>query len=623
MSNASDFVIENGVLKRYVGKGGNVVIPDGVVEIGGYAFANLKTLPDGRRWISQNNIFSSVIMPASVEHIGAGAFAECTTLSKVVFSSGLKIIDDYAFERCHSLGEIILPATLERIGKSAFFGHMSTKILEIHSENLSLPEGKLSIFQYAPYATLDYILFAPHLSFSVLKDHGLAEQAAKTFLKRHSEYDADIAKEYLDYISNQRKKLLPIALENDDVELLQKLTEAKKITEKNFVTNYLLPAKQCGAEKCEAFLESIFGKQKTENATVNPLWDGKHFSIDGKKLIKCPETFEDTTYFVPEGTIEIGEKAFFMPSVQCIILPESVTTIRDWAFVAKGGKPLFIKLPDGVKKLPANAFVGGFFSEDDGLPDSTKYYYIATTNKSFLDLLSKSSYAKGERFPVYLGGPLDDAPQKIKSFVMKGFLYACEHKFADLSQWKDSYAAHIKRNEDTYIQQAKKNMYLLRWMVDEQVLSQKGVQALLPQVNRRKNPEAIAALLDYQEKRFGNNRKNEELILPEFDSASQKKQKIQPCGIGEEKVDGIKGMTFVATGEMVHFGQIDEYTGAHDLSDLKKFIEAHGGFLRSAVSSKTDYLICNDPSSTTTKTQKARELGTPIISEEEFLKMVE
>ena len=31
MSNASDFVIENGVLKRYAGKGGDVVVPDGVV----------------------------------------------------------------------------------------------------------------------------------------------------------------------------------------------------------------------------------------------------------------------------------------------------------------------------------------------------------------------------------------------------------------------------------------------------------------------------------------------------------------------------------------------------------------------------------------------------------------
>ena len=38
MSNARDFVIENGVLKRYAGKGGYVVVPDGVVEIGDSVF---------------------------------------------------------------------------------------------------------------------------------------------------------------------------------------------------------------------------------------------------------------------------------------------------------------------------------------------------------------------------------------------------------------------------------------------------------------------------------------------------------------------------------------------------------------------------------------------------------
>ena len=38
MSNASDFIIENGVLKKYVGPGGEVEIPDGVTEIGYGAF---------------------------------------------------------------------------------------------------------------------------------------------------------------------------------------------------------------------------------------------------------------------------------------------------------------------------------------------------------------------------------------------------------------------------------------------------------------------------------------------------------------------------------------------------------------------------------------------------------
>ena len=44
MSNASDFIIENGVLKKYVGPGGDVVIPDGVNEIGYNAFEAAKKL---------------------------------------------------------------------------------------------------------------------------------------------------------------------------------------------------------------------------------------------------------------------------------------------------------------------------------------------------------------------------------------------------------------------------------------------------------------------------------------------------------------------------------------------------------------------------------------------------
>lgn len=59
------------------------------------------------------------------------------------------------------------------------------------------------------------------------------------------------------------------------------------------------------------------------------------------------------------------------------------------------------------------------------------------------------------------------------------------------------------------------------------------------------------------------------------------------------------------------------------MSDLKEYIEDRGGFLRSAVSSNTDYLICNDPNSDSVKSKKARELGVPVITEEIFLKMAE
>ena len=47
MSNASDFIIENGVLKKYVGPGGDVVIPEGVTAIGELAFDGFLVVAEG------------------------------------------------------------------------------------------------------------------------------------------------------------------------------------------------------------------------------------------------------------------------------------------------------------------------------------------------------------------------------------------------------------------------------------------------------------------------------------------------------------------------------------------------------------------------------------------------
>ena len=52
-------------------------------------------------------------------------------------------------------------------------------------------------------------------------------------------------------------------------------------------------------------------------------------------------------------------------------------------------------------------------------------------------------------------------------------------------------------------------------------------------------------------------------------------------------------------------------------------IEAAGGKVASAVSSKTDYLINNDSTSETAKNKKAKELGVQIITEQEFLKLLD
>ena len=73
-----------------------------------------------------------------------------------------------------------------------------------------------------------------------------------------------------------------------------------------------------------------------------------------------------------------------------------------------------------------------------------------------------------------------------------------------------------------------------------------------------------------------------------------------------------EGMNFVITGSLVHFG---------NRSEAKELIDSLGGKVTGSVTKKTNYLINNDIQSNSSKNKKARELGIPILSEEDFWKL--
>lgn len=73
------------------------------------------------------------------------------------------------------------------------------------------------------------------------------------------------------------------------------------------------------------------------------------------------------------------------------------------------------------------------------------------------------------------------------------------------------------------------------------------------------------------------------------------------------------GKNFVITGNVTHFANRNE---------VKELIESKGGKVTGSVTSKTNYLINNNAESSSSKNKKAKELGIPIISEDEFLKML-
>jgi DNA ligase (NAD+) len=71
-----------------------------------------------------------------------------------------------------------------------------------------------------------------------------------------------------------------------------------------------------------------------------------------------------------------------------------------------------------------------------------------------------------------------------------------------------------------------------------------------------------------------------------------------------------EGITFVITGDVHVFRNRDHF---------KAYVEEQGGTVAGSVSGKTRFLINNDPASGSSKNRKARELGVPILSEEEFI----
>lgn len=72
------------------------------------------------------------------------------------------------------------------------------------------------------------------------------------------------------------------------------------------------------------------------------------------------------------------------------------------------------------------------------------------------------------------------------------------------------------------------------------------------------------------------------------------------------------GKTFVITGDVHHFKNRNEF---------KTYVEEQGGKVTGSVSNKTDFLVNNDITSTSSKNNKAKSLNIPIITEDEFIKM--
>ena len=115
-----DFDIREGILVKYNGAGGDVVVPDGVTKIRFDAFYGCRSI-------------TSIKLPDSLREIGESAFGRCTNLKSIVIPSGVLRIENDAFINCPNLKTVEISdySNLIELGQYAFMGCTSLTYIKI------------------------------------------------------------------------------------------------------------------------------------------------------------------------------------------------------------------------------------------------------------------------------------------------------------------------------------------------------------------------------------------------------------------------------------------------------------------------------------------------------------
>ncbi|MBR2650600.1 MAG: leucine-rich repeat protein [Clostridia bacterium] len=108
-----------------------IILPDSLISIGGYAFAGTKLLSKinlptsllrlGEGAFSFASAISEIEVPCGISKIETFTFRGCRSLKRARLAKGVRSIGFGAFEHCGFLTEISLPDTVEKIDESAFF----------------------------------------------------------------------------------------------------------------------------------------------------------------------------------------------------------------------------------------------------------------------------------------------------------------------------------------------------------------------------------------------------------------------------------------------------------------------------------------------------------------------
>ncbi len=420
MSNISDFTIIDGILKRYTGPGGDVVVPDDVIEIGNMAFAGNRsvvsvTLPDSVKMISSSaflrcenlshisisektteidpNAFShckkladsdgfvvingvlhhyygdadAVTIPAGVVRINDHVFAH-NKLSSVSFPAGLKEIGKYAFLCCRNLSELVIPESVDRIGDSVFHNCERLRTVSLPKEMTSIGKsaftGCSNLTEIQIPSGIDTLKESVFSSCTGLHSAVIPESVKK--IEHHAFHLCGCLQsislpESLESIGNSAfegcKNLVELSLPDS----------VKSIGKEAFKGCTQLRSVRFPVQFPE-FGEAVF---LGCDYLVDGLADADGMLIVGQTLSKY--IGDSPVVNVPDGIKTIGTGAFGSArSLEEVVLPQSVEVIEDVAFKNCANLKK-ITLPDNLQFIGIRAFESCKSLENITIPNQIRH----------------------------------------------------------------------------------------------------------------------------------------------------------------------------------------------------------------------------------------------------------
>ena len=369
---------ETSIIQYPTGKSsGEYVIPNTVTNIGSGAFygAHLSsvTIPDSVKTIGDRafmyNDITEITLPDNLISIGEEAFGLCNNLTKIEIPASVEVIGLNAFYFCGSLGEIIVPLENKYYASEngVLFNKDMTKLInypirKIGSE-YTVPDSVTSLEAYSFFSCTSLEKVTIPNSVTSIGDcafyscENLTEISIPPTLKSLGES-----------VFENCENLTSIIIPDTVTSIEERAFYCSNITS-IYIPKSVISIGNSAFGNCPNLSEITVSNDNKYYTTK----DGVLFNKLMSKLICYPAGKDGSSYTVPESVTSLEPYAFQGVSLNSIILPKNLITIREGALGYNNGLST-ITIPESVTNIEPKAFANSNNLEEILVDENNKKY---------------------------------------------------------------------------------------------------------------------------------------------------------------------------------------------------------------------------------------------------------